>query len=80
MRHNKLGPMMMTAVILLGIPALAGCGEAIQQGAEQLAEGAARGAAEPAFAASLDRYTGWAVEAFGRPGTPGMAHSTASAP
>ncbi len=43
MRHNKLGPMMLTAVVLLGIPALAGCGEAIQQGAEQLAEGAVGG-------------------------------------
>jgi hypothetical protein len=42
---------------------------------EQLAEGAARGEAEPAFAASLDRHTAWAVEAFGRPGTPGMAYA-----
>ena len=42
---------------------------------EQLAEGAARGPGGQPFAAALDRYTAWAVEAFGRPGTPGMAYA-----
>jgi len=42
---------------------------------ERLAEGAARGPGGQPFAAALDRYTGWAVDAFGRPGTPGMAYA-----
>lgn len=42
---------------------------------EQLAEDTARGPAGEAFASALDRHIAWAVEAFGRPGTPGMAYA-----
>lgn len=42
---------------------------------EQLAETAARGDDTGAFAEALDRHVAWAVEAFGRPGTPGMAYA-----
>lgn len=42
---------------------------------EQLAEGAARGDGAASFTDALDRAVAWAVEAFGRPGTPGMAYA-----
>lgn len=42
---------------------------------EELAAEAARGDGAPAFAEALDQHVAWAVEAFGRPGTPGMAYA-----
>ena len=43
MRRHRLGSIALTSAILLGAPTLAGCGDAIQQGAEQIAEGAVGG-------------------------------------
>lgn len=43
MRHHRFGSIPLAAALMLGAPALASCGDAIQQGAEQLAEGAVGG-------------------------------------
>ncbi len=43
MRHQRFGSIALVAALMLGTPALAACGDAIQQGAEQLAEGAVGG-------------------------------------
>lgn len=42
---------------------------------ERFAEEAIRTSERAVLAETLDRYVAWAVEAFGRPGTPGMAYA-----
>ena len=43
MRRHRFGSIALATVLIIGTPALAACGEAIQQGAEQLAENAVGG-------------------------------------
>lgn len=43
MRHHRFGSIALAAALIIGTPALASCGDAMQQGAEQLAEGAVGG-------------------------------------